>query len=114
MTRHTTVVRYLAVFWATLQLAAPGMSAIADGRLARESAGGPVTHVEATTSASCPVVHSLDCALCRYLSISSSNDSAPPLLDSVAGSQCGMVAEASIVGLSSAIALPHGRAPPTI
>lgn len=114
MRRRTTFVRCLALVWATLQLASPGLSAIADGLLARASASGPSIHVEATSGASCPVVHSPDCAVCRYLSVSASSDTAAPAFGWAETSQCGVVPDATTAARSAAFALPHGRGPPTV
>src|SRR5688572_33060991 len=112
MTRRTRFVRFMALICAALQLASPGFSAIADGRLARESASGPATHVEATTTASCPVVHSPDCAVCRYLSTSACEapNAVPETL------LAADIADPAAVGRStrgSPHAHPHGRAPPS-
>jgi hypothetical protein len=114
MKRRTTLIRFLALVWATLQLASPGLASIADGMLARESASSPSTHVETTTSASCPVVHSPDCAVCRYLSASGSNAPAAAAFSWKAASQCRVIADATTIALSTAVALPHGRAPPIL
>jgi hypothetical protein len=107
-------IRYLAFMLGMLQLAAPGLSAIADGMLARDSAGAPSTHIEATTSASCPFVHSPDCALCRQLSMSALGDGAAPAFVSAASSQCELGSAATIVARSAAVGLPPGRGPPTL
>lgn len=114
MKRRTTLVRFLALVWATLQVASPALASIADGMLARESATSPSTHVEATTSASCPVVHSPDCGVCRYLSAAGSNDAGAPALGWEGASQCGIISSATTIALSAAVVLPHGRAPPTL
>lgn len=68
MSRRRPFVRFVTLLLATLQVASPGISAVADGQLARDSASRPATHVEATTTAACPVVHHPDCGVCRYLS----------------------------------------------
>lgn len=114
MKRRTTLVRFLALVWATLQLASPGLASIADGMLARESASSPSTHVEATTSASCPVVHPPECAVCRYLSASRSNGAVTPEVGWADASDCGVIPDTTTVALSAAVVLPHGRAPPTL
>lgn len=113
MRRHTSVVRFLTLLWASLQLAAPALSSIADGQLSRDNASKPLTHVEATTSDSCPVVHSPDCGVCRYLSTSGANDASAPRFDWRQGAANALVCTASDEAGSIAIALPHGRAPPT-
>lgn len=105
--------RCLALAWAMLQLLSPGVSAIADGRLAQESANAPIVHVEATGSQGCPEVHSPDCGVCRYLSTGGEQPSMSPL------SPCetrvaGPVAARRASGSSALSALPHGRAPPAL
>lgn len=111
MRRRTTVIRSLALLWAALQLASPGASAIADGALARENASAPAMHVEATTTAACPVVHSPDCGVCRYLSTSANPQ--PPQAFSLSSVAERRDARTDIpqAGCAS-VALPHGRAPP--
>ena len=113
MKRRTTFVRFLALFWAALQLASPAVSAIADGKLASQNASGPATHVEATTTASCPVVHSPDCGVCRYLSASALGSRLSAFAPLLSGQSRELRAE-SREQHSAALALPHGRAPPAI
>jgi len=101
------------MLWATLQLASHGVSAIADGKFASENASQGVAHVESTTTASCPVVHSPDCAVCRFLSGSASENVAstvvvPRLV------QVGMRDRGNWLPRTAARALPNGRAPPAI
>ena len=109
--RRSTSVRILAILWAALQFASPGASAIADGMLAAANAAGPTTHVEATTSATCPVVHSPDCGVCRYVS-------GPATLNRVTAFGVQLSAESREPRAESSVhsvtlaALPHGRAPP--
>jgi len=113
MTARKGFARFLALLCATVQFASPGLSAIADGTLARENASEPLTHVESAPSANCPVVHPPDCAVCRYLS----SAAAPPAVSNLAIDDC---AESRLPGPESrqphdsAITLPHGRAPPAI
>lgn len=111
--RRTPFVRFLGILWATLQLASPGVSAIADGYAAREGAGQAATHVEATSTERCPIVHSPDCAVCRYLSNSGSE---PPMTPSFASSseRAADPAICDSFALSAAAALPQSRAPPAI
>ena len=59
-------VRLLALIWATLLVASPGLSALADANASTRFTGDP-GHVEERTSSSCPVVHPPDCGLCRHL-----------------------------------------------
>lgn len=89
----------------------PAASALADGLLARGSAREAVAHVEASTTASCPVVHAPDCGVCRYLSTCGATDAAdaPPLAIHRATA---LNAEPGIGDRSPALLLPHGRAPP--
>jgi hypothetical protein len=99
--------------WASLQLAAPAMSSIADGLLTIDSSTRPTTHVEATTTETCPVVHAPDCGVCRYLSTSGTNDSSSPAF---VWHRRDVLAPTSAITAdpgSGARALPHGRAPPT-
>lgn len=112
MRRHTPVARFLTLLWASLQLAAPALSSIADGQLSRDNASKPLTHIEATSSDSCPVMHSPDCGLCRYLSISGANDASAPRFDWRQSAANALAGTASDTAGSIAIALPHGRAPP--
>ncbi len=71
MTRRTPVLRGLTLLLAVMQLASPAMSAIADARIAAR-AGEPIAHVESTSATGCPVLHSADCVVCRYLSSAAS------------------------------------------
>lgn len=105
--------RCLALVWATLQLLSPGVSAIADGRLAQESANAPMVHVEATGSEGCPEVHSPDCGVCRYLSTGGDMPSVSPAAVCETH-DAGPVAARVAFGSSALSALPHGRAPPAI
>lgn len=108
------IVRALTLAWASLQLAAPALTSIADGQLSVNDAFRNLTHIEATTSSSCPVVHSPDCGLCRILSTSSANDATLPAFGWSVGA-ANTIVEAECAGPSrSTIALPFGRAPPTV
>ena len=112
MTRRSPFVRLLTLAWATLQLAAPALSSIADGRLELDNASRPNTHVEATTGLTCPMVHSPDCGVCRYLSTNGAADSSSPSFDWRLSASSRLTGTASDEASSVAIALPHGRAPP--
>jgi hypothetical protein len=114
MTRRSPLVRFLTLAWASLQMAAPAITSIADGRLSLDNASAPRTHVEATTTEKCPVVESPDCGLCRFLSTSSSHDAAAPAFDWTIGSADDLVETASLGTRSASVALPFGRAPPTV
>jgi hypothetical protein len=108
------MLRFITLAWASLQLVAPGLTSIADGRLASENAAAPKTHIEATTGDSCPVVEPPDCGLCRYLSTSTAHDVAAPAFDWSAGGANGLVGTAAAGAGSTCIALPPGRAPPSV
>lgn len=112
MTRRG-MTRCLALVWAMLQLLSPGVSAIADGSLARESATSPLVHVEATGSEGCPEVHSPDCGVCRYLSTGGELSAMPE--PAIGGDGAVVPVEARLASGSSALTiLPHGRAPPAV
>ncbi len=112
MKRRTAFVRILTLLCAALQLASPAFSAVAHGKLASDNASGPAMHVEATTTASCPVVHAPDCAVCRYLTTPAAG---PPDPAVVSDRECEASPPKAVVwGTRSAPhALPPGRAPPT-
>ena len=112
--KRSPFARVLTLLWASLQLAAPGLSSIADGQLSVNDAFRNTTHIEATTSDSCPVVHSLDCALCQFLSTSGANDAATPSFRWQLGATRARISTASVDPTCGAIALPHGRAPPSV
>ena len=111
MIRRHPVLRMLVMVGAAIQLLSPGAAAIADGLLARESASQPLTHVEATTTSKCPVVHAPDCGVCRYLSSGAMAPKSNPLVVVLAGVVVPACAEASAPA-SLVTALPNGRAPP--
>lgn len=113
MTRRTTLVRFLALLWAALQVASPGLSAIADGNLARGSASGPSTHVESQTTANCPVVHQPDCGLCRYLNGAASTTT-PAQLGFFYAPDVSVPTTESCAARRNGVVLPQGRAPPAI
>lgn len=112
MTSRSTFVRSVTLLWASLQLAAPAMSSIADGQLSRDNATQPTTHVEATTTGSCPVVHPPDCAVCRYLSTSGANDIAAPSFDWQFLAVWTGASTVSVEPGCGALGLPRERAPP--
>ena len=114
MKRRSPLFRFVTLAWASLQLAAPALTSIADGQLSVNDAFRNTTHIEATTSASCPVVHSPDCGLCRYLSTSPVNDVATPAVNWTVTSAADLAESASLDAHSACIALPLGRAPPTV
>lgn len=111
--RRTPFVRVLAILWATLQLASPAVSAIADGKAAFESASEATTHVEATSTERCPLVHAPDCGVCRYLSTPTSEQPAAPAW--LATSSCARIpAGSDRAAPGAAMTLPRGRAPPAV
>lgn len=110
MTERSPIRHGLALLLAALQLASPALSAVADALFVARS-GKPVAHVESTSAAGCPVVHSADCAVCRYLSSAASIPGA--VLDLTVDIQAieqriGDQRDASCV----VVFLPDGRAPP--
>jgi hypothetical protein len=110
MTGHTRLWRFLALSWAALQLAAPAVSSLADARLA--AAGNAIAHVEASSSDTCPLAHSPDCAMCRYLSGAASPADASPA-PAVHGGAAAMPIDAGRDAGRVAVILPDCRAPPT-
>jgi hypothetical protein len=111
MRRRTPLVRFLALLWATLQLASPAVGAVADGRAVSGGAADLTAHVEATTTSACPVVHAPDCAVCRYLSASAAEPVPEPVQRVVErAAQCPETLRNS--ARASAHVLPDGRAPP--
>ena len=103
----------LVMIGAALQLLSPGVASIADGLIARDSASGPLTHVEATTSATCAVMHAPDCGVCRYLSAASLLPRVAPPLVQFEPAPLPRCAEAR-AQWSGTTVLPDGRAPPTV
>jgi hypothetical protein len=106
--------RILTFVLGTLQLASPSVSALADGMLALASVGRPTTHVEAVTQAACPMVHAPDCGLCRLLSLTGCRDAAPPSLSATDPGRTGLRSPGERNVAARSIALPPGRAPPTV
>lgn len=113
MGRRTPLVRFATLLLATLQFASPGISAIADGQLARENASQPGTHVEAKTTAACPVVHHPDCGVCRYLSVAAAPAKTPAFALELSSANREPKANSRLSSCAT-VALPHGRAPPTL
>ena len=110
MTGRTRLWRFLALSWAALQLASPALSSLADA--GRATAGNPVAHVEATSSDACPLAHSPDCAMCRYLSGAASPPDASPA-HAVPGATAAIPIDAGRDAGRVAFILPDCRAPPT-
>lgn len=103
----------LVMIGAALQLLSPGIASIADGLLARDNASGPLTHIEATTTSSCPVVHAPDCGICRYLSTAGTLQRTTPAIVVSTGSPQPRCAETR-QPLGGATLQPNGRAPPVL
>ena len=112
MRRRTPLVRFFALLWATLQLASPAVGAIADGRVVSGGGAQRTAHVEATSTGACPVVHTPDCAVCRYLS-GSAAEPAPVQMHRVGESSPGCAEARQHGAFASSLVLPDGRAPPT-
>ena len=106
------VPRVVATLLALLQLTSPGLVAVADGFVQRAAMGAPSTHIEATSSAACPAVHSPDCAMCRFVSMSS-QAGAPPTAHLVPQNGCHAVIALRASGTSRDLLTPFGRAPPS-
>ena len=96
---------------AAIQLLSPGVAAIADGLLATESASQPLTHIEASTTAKCPVVHAPDCGVCRYLSSVPTLARGSALVEVRTAAIMPACAE-TLAPTSIVTTLPNGRAPP--
>ena len=60
--------RALVLLWAALQLALPGVAALADGVSSRTSVHA-TAHVESSTERACIRVHEADCVFCQFLSV---------------------------------------------
>jgi hypothetical protein len=113
MRKRTPAVRFVALLWAALQLASPGVSAIADGIAAGQSASASLSHVESTTTSSCPEIHAVDCAVCRYLS-----NAAAAVPGSSGWLELSVILPRVALERASRVAaarsFPRGRAPPTL
>ena len=103
----------LVLVGAAVQLLSPGAAAIADGLLATESASQPLTHVESSTTAKCPVVHAPDCGVCRYLSSASLLPRVAPQLP-VSAAAVPLPQDAACASARVVSSLPDGRAPPAL
>ena len=113
MQQRSAFVRFLAIGWATFQLASPAITALADGRLAAANASEPSTHVEATSTSSCPQVHSPDCAICRYLSGPIST-LPPATIGLIVFRDAQAPRGESALLHTAALVLPPGRGPPAL
>jgi hypothetical protein len=113
MQQRSALARLFAIGWAIFQMASPAVTAIADGRLAAENSAGPATHVEATSTSSCPQAHSPDCALCRYLSGPANALPNAPIGLAIARDAESPGSETTRPHVV-ALVLPPGRAPPVL
>ena len=111
--RHPLGVRASWLLAALLQLALPGVAAVADARL--DAAGSHATaHVESHTSNSCARIHPPDCAVCHFLTAPALTARAMLLrLDAAAREAPRPVGP---TGTAHALARPHPqpRAPPAL
>ena len=112
MSQQPRRTRLLVLSLALLQLAAPCLSAIADGILSREASAVPFTHIEASTRPSCPAVHSPDCGVCRYLSLSATLGRSAPVLPRIQVADGGGMQPFTGAATRVTLALSRGRAPP--
>jgi hypothetical protein len=106
--------RVMALVWAVLQFALPGVALVADARLERASLEAAGSHVESGTSEDCPPVHRDECALCQVLSRFAQPGEAPELpaiAEVVRPSAAAPVEPHAARGAASA-SLP--RAPPSV
>lgn len=103
--------RLLALVWATLLVASPGLGALADARLAAQTDAR--SHVEETTSAKCPIVHPPDCGLCRHLTNPARASASIALAPVVCGAETAARADAApAAGIHDLTR--WGRAPPSV
>jgi hypothetical protein len=106
--------RVLALLWAVLQFALPGVALVADARLERASLEVAGSHVESGTSEDCPPVHRDECALCQVLSRSAQPADAPelPAIAEVVRPSAAAPAEPQSGRAAASASLP--RAPPSV
>ncbi len=111
--RHPLGVRASWLLAALLQLALPGVAAVADARL--DAAGSHATaHVESHTSNSCARIHPPDCAVCHFLTAPALT--ARPSALRLAVDDGWRLRRADPAGLPHPLARPHPhpRAPPLL
>ena len=113
MSGRAPFLRVLAMAFATLQLVSPALVVIADGVSIRDAVAESVAHVESTSSDACPQVHAPDCALCRYVSGSSTLLADASIVLPLAG-RSATPADVSGRPRAASTLLPHGRAPPLV
>ncbi len=107
--------RLLGIGLAALQLILPGAVSIADARFDAQSlAVSARGHVESQSSTDCPRVHTLECALCQFLS--SARGEAPvcePLVSAGKGTTHDTERDSDRTS-SSLASLPPSRGPPVL
>lgn len=101
--------RRFAFVWAAVQFAAAGLTSLAHARA--EVTNVSVAHIEATTSESCPVVHPVDCGVCRHAGATQLPAAAAGAHVVAATGEVPAASERPAVG-RLLDALPDGRAPP--
>ena len=103
--------RTLVLLCAALQLALPGVAALADGLASRTSVHA-TAHIESGTERDCVRVHETDCVFCQFLSTSASPAAcATPAFES--GSRASRpVSRPSAVALAAPRLPGNPRAPP--
>ena len=73
--RLTRATRLLTLLFAAMQFAVPAVASVVDGAAGAERGAG--SHVEDFGRNKCTPPHSADCAICRFLSTTHSQASAP-------------------------------------
>jgi len=106
--------RVMALLWAVLQFALPGVALVADARLERASLEAAGSHVESGTSEDCPPVHRDECALCQVLSRFAQPAEAPelPAIAEVVRPSAASPVEPQAARAAASASLP--RAPPPV
>jgi hypothetical protein len=106
-------VRLLGIGLAALQLILPGAVSIADARFDAQSlAVSARGHVESQSSTECPRVHTLECALCQFLTSARSEAPAGEALVSAGEGTTHHTERDSDRASSGLASLPPSRAPP--
>lgn len=103
--------RTLVLLCAALQLALPGVAALADGLASRTSVHA-TAHIESGTERDCVRVHETDCVFCQFLSTSATPAScAAPAIELVARASR-PVAQPAVVAVAAPRLPGNPRAPP--
>ncbi|MEO7713792.1 MAG: hypothetical protein ABIV10_12825 [Gemmatimonadaceae bacterium] len=81
MTRRSIGSRWLILVLSAVQIALPGVAALADASIERESAarGVVAAHIETRTGGACARIHPAECALCQAACASFVRPDAQPL-----------------------------------